>query len=299
MKKGKCISPGYISFGEFMKFGCFAMVLILISITSADAQNKYLHRSMDSIEEVNSEVLTKTAHYKLMFGEKDTVVKSIKRYAFLTIDPDGKSKPVNYGREELVCYVLKGTGMLHYQNKDVPISKDDFFYVPVNTRHSFSNPRMDTLIVLVMGFKIPDTTQVTLTHGLQLANENDVKFQELSGHGETSRFRLLIGETTSKRDKIAAAYQVTSLFVIDFDPAGTNLPHHHEKEEEIYFILQGGGDMVAGVDSEGEKVKHPAQKGDGYFFSRDTYVGFYSKTKPGKEHARILAVRFKSPAPQK
>ena len=299
MKQGKRNAPGYFSFHNATILVRFSVILLLFPSLVVNAQNQYLHRSFESLQEVNSPASTKTAHYKLMFGEKDPMVKSVSQYAFLVIDPQGKSKPVSFGREELICYVLKGTGMLHYQNKDIPISKDDFFYVPVNTRHSFSNPRSDTLTVVVMGFKIPDTVDIKPTPGLQLANANDVKFQELSGHGETSRFRLLIGETTSKRDKIAAAYQVTSMFVIDFDPTGTNNPHHHEKEEEIYFVLRGEGDMVAGVNAEGEKMRHPAKAGDGYFFSRDTYVGFYSDTKPGEEHSRILAVRFKTPTPKK
>src|SRR5579872_4627070 len=92
----------------------------------------------------------------------------------------------------------------------------------------------------------------------------------------------MIGDTTSKRDRIAAAHVLTSLYVMEFAPGGTNFPHHHETEEEIYMVLSGQGDMVAG------EGRHPAKAGDAYFFRLNCTVGFYS-SEQGPAH--ILAVR--------
>ena len=38
----------------------------------------------------------------------------------------------------------------------------------------------------------------------------------------------VMGTTKSTRDKLAAANQMASLFIMDFAPGGTNIPHHHE-----------------------------------------------------------------------
>ena len=101
-----------------------------------------------------------------------------------------------------------------------------------------------------------------------------------------------MGNTSSERDRIAAAYQVNSLFLMDFAAGGTNIPHRHKAEEEIYYILRGNGEIVAGGTREDEN-RYEAKEGDAFFFTRDVLIGFYSGTREGEPHARILAVRSK------
>src|SRR3546814_6069567 len=106
-----------------------------------------------------------------------------------------------------------------------------------------------------MGFEIPAGTAITPTTGLNIANADKVKPQPLlqNGHGPSSKYQLLMGTTQSKRDRLATAFQVNSLFIIDFDYGGTNIPHRHKSEEEIYLLLQGDGEMVAGEDGNGKE----------------------------------------------
>jgi mannose-6-phosphate isomerase-like protein (cupin superfamily) len=132
---------------------------------------------------------------------------------------------------------------------------------------------------------------------LMIANTADVPLQVLAGHGPTTQFKLLMGTTESKRDKLAAASQMASLFVMDFAPGGTNIPHHHETEEEIYFVLRGSGEMVAGGGIDGNEGRYPARQGDAWFLRLNTTVGFYSGAKPGGEHDQVLAVRSRFPFP--
>jgi len=129
-----------------------------------------------------------------------------------------------------------------------------------------------------------------------LANADDVELQVLGQHGPTTRFKLLMGTTRSRRDKLAAALQVSSLFLMDFAAGGTNIPHRHRREEEIYFVLRGHGDMVAGKGPNGEDIRYPTKEGDALFFSPNTLIGFYSGTKEGEEHAQIIAVRSRYPS---
>jgi mannose-6-phosphate isomerase-like protein (cupin superfamily) len=123
-----------------------------------------------------------------------------------------------------------------------------------------------------------------------LANWDDVKLQQVGGHPATTLYRLMMGDTKSTRDRIAAGHLLTSLFIMEFAPGGTNLPHHHDREEEIYFVIQGRGDMVAGGGTGGVENRVPVREGDAFFFRLNCTVGFYSAQEPDNK-ALILAVR--------
>ena len=146
--------------------------------------------------------------------------------------------------------------------------------------------------LIVMGFRIPqDRVRYVPTQGLPtIANFDDVKWQTVSGHPDSVLYQLLIGDRNSKRDKIAAGVVLTSLFIMEFEPGGTNFPHHHDKAEEIYLVLDGSGDMVAGGGADGVEGRHSARAGDAYFFRLNCTVGFYGSRNAGPK-PRILAVR--------
>jgi len=237
-----------------------------------------------------------------MFGEGDDssgIIRGISRYGHLVIDPGGRSNIVKYSDEEQILFILEGTGILDCGKEKVPVSKNDFMYLPKGTNYGFSNPREESLSVIVMGFKLFPDTCLRKASGLMIANTDEVKFQVLPSHGPTTQFQLLMGTTESTRDKLAAACQVTSLFIMDFAAGGTNNPHRHNNEEEIYLILRGHGDIVAGEKAGGGESRHPSNEGDVYFFSPKTLIGFYSGNTLEEEHARILAVRFKYPVQPK
>ena len=119
----------------------------------------------------------------------------------------------------------------------------------------------------------------------------------VQGHGPTTMFKLLMGTTASQRDRLAAASQMVSLFIMDFAPGGTNIPHHHEMEEEIYYVLRGRGDMVAGGGANGNEGRYPAHTGDAFFIRLNATVGFYSGSKESEPHDLVLAVRSRFPFP--
>jgi mannose-6-phosphate isomerase-like protein (cupin superfamily) len=202
---------------------------------------------------------------------------------------------VSYPAEEQIYFILDGNGTLLYEDQKVPVKKNDFMYLPVGVKHGMANRSSRPVRLLVMGFKIPAGTNVAPTAKLMLANADDVQLVPVQGHGPTSLFKLLMGTTESTRDKLAAASQMVSLFIMDFAPGGTNIPHHHEREEEIYYVLRGHGDMVAGGGADGNERRYPAKEGDAYFIRLNTTVGFYSGSKAGEDHDLILAVRSSFP----
>ncbi len=275
-----------------------AFLLSAACLWSADPT--FLRRSLANAAPQPDDLTTnaRSASYKPLFGVGDAQARQLKgvaRYGELTVGPDGASAVVKYPAEEQIYYILDGNGTLLYEDQKVAVKKDDFMYLPPAVAHGMSNLSNRPVRLLVMGFKIPAGKNVPAPAKVMLANAADVGLVPVGGHGPTSLFKLLMGTTESKRDKLAAASQMVSLFIMDFAPGGTNIPHHHEMEEEIYYVLRGHGDMVAGGGMDGNEGRYPAKEGDAYFFRLNTTVGFYSGAKPGEDHDLVLAVRSTFP----
>jgi len=279
-------------------------VVLLISIAVASAvaaEPTFLRRSVADIAEQSTDLSTATAHYKPIFGVGDPNVQNVKGvlcFGELTVEPGGSSKTISSKDAEGVFFILSGSGTLHYGQEKAPLKQNDFVYLPAGIEHGISNQSQEPLRLLVMAFKIPEGVEVPATPKLMMANADDVRLQVLPSHGPTTQFKLLLGTTQSKRDKLAVAQQINSLFLMDFAPGGTNIPHRHAKEEEIYYVLRGQGDMVAGSDAAKKEMRYPAKQGDAFYFTRNTLIGFYSGNKENEDHAQILAVRWPVPSPK-
>ncbi len=271
-------------------------------LTAADPT--FLRRSVSAVEPKPDDLTAvgaRNAFYKPIFGigDKDArLLKGIARYGELTVGPDGTSAIVSYPAEEQIYYVLSGNGILLYADQKAAIKPNDFMYLPPGVKHGVANSGTQPVRVLVMGYKIPSGVTVPSPPSLMLANAVDVPLVPVGGHGPTSLFKLLMGTTQSTRDKLAAATQMTSLFIMDFAPGGTNVPHHHETEEEIYYVLRGKGEMVAGGGADGNEGRYAAKEGDAYFIRLNATVGFYSGSKEGEPHDLILAIRSRFPFPK-
>jgi mannose-6-phosphate isomerase-like protein (cupin superfamily) len=275
--------------------------LLVIEVTKIEAQNQmFLLRHLPNIRPRPDELTenTKGATYKPVFGIGDRdadKLHGIMRFGELTIEPGGSSTFVSYPDEEQMYYILEGAGLLHYDNRLVPVKQDDFMYLPVGITHGMVNSSEHPVRVLVMGYKIPAGVEVQTTTDLLLANTGDVELQVLGWHGPTTQFKLLMGTIRSTRDKLAAAWQMNSMFIMDFAPFGTNIPHRHPKEEEIYYVMRGSGTMVTGLDQFGNEIRTPAVQGDAFYFAANTQVGFYADIREGEEHTLIFAVRSADP----
>jgi len=277
---------------------CFVLLTASFVPSAPGADPVYLRRSISRIEEKPDDLTTAGAHYRPIFGIGDRdaqAVKGIVRFGELTIDPGGRTKVVNYDREEQVYFVVKGWGTLLYGDDTSSIRQNDFMYLPPGVKHGISNTSTEALEVIVMGYAIPEDRIVPPTPKLMLANADEVGLQVLGQHGPTTKFRLLMGNTRSMRDKLAASQQITSLFIMDFASGGTNIPHAHPAEEEIYFVLRGEGEMVAGGALEKE-IRYACNAGDAFYFPPKTLIGFYSGSKEGQPHDLILAVRSLYPS---
>jgi mannose-6-phosphate isomerase-like protein (cupin superfamily) len=287
---------------RFHRIGLKRSILLLAASACALAADPiYLRRQVADVQPQADE-LTANARgvsYKPLFGigDKDAdQLIAVARYGELTVAPDGRSAVVSYPAEEQLYFVEEGAGTLLYGEEKAAVRKNDFMYLPAGLPHGVANTSNAPLKVIVMGYRIPPEVKVEPTPKLMLANADDVQLQVLASHGPTTQFKLLMGLTSSKRDKLASAYVMDSLFMMDFAPGGTNIPHNHPAEEEIYLLLRGSGDIVAGRDADGKPVRHPVTPGAAFFYKPRTQVGYYSNAKEGQEHDLILAVRSRMPA---
>jgi mannose-6-phosphate isomerase-like protein (cupin superfamily) len=254
----------------------------------------FLRRSISAVMEKPSDVSTVTCHYKPLFGAGDSQAKALKgiaRFGEITVDAGGASKSVAYAREEQAYFIEEGSGELQFGDGRYPVRRNDFFYIPAGVGHGLANAGKAPLRAIVMGFTLPPGVAGDASSKPQIANTDDVKLQLVGGHPASTLYQLLIGDTHSTRDKIAAGHVLTSLFIMEIAPGGTNFPHHHEREEEIYLLLDGTGEMVAGGGMDGVEGRHAAKAGDAYFIRLNATVGFYNSHAPGAPKARVLAVR--------
>jgi mannose-6-phosphate isomerase-like protein (cupin superfamily) len=277
--------------------------LVLLTTASLPAQDRtvdptWLHRFVPGLSETKTDLSSSTCHYKPIFGQGDAdnrILRSVSHFGEVTVDVHGNCQSVLYDRQEEIYFVLQGTGSLQYADETHPLRANDFMYVPPGVKHGFTGNSAQPLRVLVMGFKIPP--RIVLSAPLQHAkvvNLEEVKEEPVQGHPTSVLYKLLVGPRKAKRDAIDDAYVITSFFLMDFAPGGTNFPHHHETAEEIYLVIDGEGEMVAGSGMDGIEGRFPAKSGDAYYFRPNCTVGFYNQDKPGAK-AHILAVR--SPIP--
>jgi mannose-6-phosphate isomerase-like protein (cupin superfamily) len=272
----------------------FTPLLLLVPFAALLAQRgidpTFLRADLRTASERKTDITTGACHYKPLFGDgaaNASAPVGVVRYGEAIVDPAGSCAVVSYSNEEQVYVVLDGSGMVRYASSSVPVRKGDFLYLPPTVPHGLQNPASEPLRVMVMGFRSSSAPEA-LAALPDVANIEDVPLQMVGGHPSSTRYRLLMGDVYSKRDRIAATHKLTSLFLMEIAPGGTNQPHHHEREEEVYLVLEGHGEIAAGSGLDGIEGRFPAQAGTAYFFRLNCTVGYYSA--PGVR-SRVLAVR--------
>lgn len=263
----------------------------------------FLYRDSNAATAQAADVTTSSCRYKPLFGvgaQQTPVLGSVARYGLVEIDPHGSCAPVQYADEEQLYVVLKGAGVAKYGAETVSLKTEDFLYLPATVSHGLVNPTAAPMTVVVMGFHTKGFPSGLLPPKPLKDNIGNVPIEFVKGHPDSAHFRLLTGDAPQTRNRFNVGYVVTSLFVMEIDPGGTNFPHHHPDAEEIYLVLDGHGEQVAGGGTDGVENRRPAKPGDAYFYRLNATVGYYSA--PGVK-SRILCVRSftpgRVPAPRK
>jgi mannose-6-phosphate isomerase-like protein (cupin superfamily) len=277
--------------------GAYLEICIVLWCASAlHAQERkvaptWLYRNTATAPEKPSDITTATCHYKPIFGAGDadaSALKSVARYGEAVIDANGVCATVQYAQEDQILVVLEGSGQAQYGSEQVRLKKEDYLYFPATVSHALKNTSTSPMTVVIMGFRAKGYDASTLpTHPLK-ANIEDIATEFVSGHPESTHYRLLLGDDDGENDHFDVRREVTSFFLMQIDPAGTNFPHHHETAEEIYLILSGHGTIIAGGGMDGVEGRHSAKAGDAYFYRQNATVGYYSAA--GVE-SRLLCVR--------
>jgi mannose-6-phosphate isomerase-like protein (cupin superfamily) len=267
-----------------MRYWILFTIACALSAEERTVEPTYLRRQIDAVRPVE----WGACQYRPLFGESDPekrVTRGVTRYGVLDARPGVDCGAVTRSGEESVYVVLRGEGSL----AGLAFTSDSFTYVPPGMEHSLVCKSASGCRVVVMGFYTKETGGEVRT-----ATLGEIEKQTVGGHPPSVLYQLMLGDVASKRDRIAAGRTVVSLYVMSFQPGGTNFPHHHDREEEIYLVLDGEGQMVAGSGADGIENRIPAKAGDAFFFRLNCTVGFYATQAPGVK-SRILAVRSTYP----
>lgn len=276
--------------------------LLLCALPAAAAEERtvdptFLRRHLPAVKEAPVAVSSPSASYRPLFGDGDgqnRTLRGVTRFGELRVRTRGGSAPALYPREEHILVVLEGEGTVTYGDRTVPVRAEDYVYLPAGVRFGLNGGDRSAVRAVLMGYKIPASMPIAVPATAMKANMRDVPLVTVGNHPDSVLYRLLMGDTKSKRDKLSTGHLMVSLFLMEFAPGGTNFPHHHETQEEIYLLLDGTGEMVAGGGMDGVEGRFRAKPGDAYYFRPNTTVGFYSD-KSGGRPTRILAVRNNLP----
>jgi len=278
------------------------LMVMASAASAADAERKidptFLHRNTATARETPSDITAAGCHYKPLFGEGDADANpgsGIARFAVVVVDPGANCKSVSYPEEDQIYVVLAGAGTAAYAADRVKLAKEDFLYLPATVPHALQNSSATPLRVAVMGYRTHGFSKGAVPPGPLKDNIANVHLELVGSHPTSTHYRLLLGDSSQKRDRFDIGSVVTSLFLMEIDPSGTNFPHHHPREEEIYLVLDGHGDQVAGSGMDGIAARFPAGPGDAYYYRANATVGYYSAP---NVKSRILCIRSWQPGLQ-
>jgi mannose-6-phosphate isomerase-like protein (cupin superfamily) len=268
-----------------------ALYLPLLHAQERKVDPTFLRADANAAPEEPSDITTATCRYRPFFGEGASKLggSGLVRYGETVVGPNGSCTQIQYPQEDQIYVVLEGSGSARYGSEDVTLDKEDFLYIPATVPHTLTNKSAAPFTVVVMGFSTKGYETAPLPSHALKDNIENVPLQLVSGHPDSTHYRILLEDVTGSDGRIKDGHVVTSLFLMEIDPGGTNFPHHHLRQEEIYQILSGQGDQVAGSGINGVEGRYPAKPGDAYFVRANATVGFYSA--PGV-HSRILCVRW-------
>jgi len=281
---------------------CIGLAALARPAWAADTERKidptFLHRNTASAREAPSDITATGCHYKPLFGEGDAEANpasGIARFAVVVVDPGVSCKSVSTAGEDQIYVVLNGAGAAAYGSEQVNLAKEDFLYLPASVPHALRNTSAAALTVAVMGYRIAGFPKGVLPPHPLKDNIANVPLELVGSHPTSTHYRLLLGDSSQTRDRIDIGSVVTSLFLMEIDPGGTNFPHHHPREEEIYLVLDGHGDQVAGSGADGIAGRFSAGPGDAYYYRANATVGYYSAP---NVKSRILCIRSWQPGLQ-
>jgi quercetin dioxygenase-like cupin family protein len=200
-------------------FSTAGVLLAVCPLMAADMSARkvdptFLHRYIPDVPAQDADA---TCRYKPIFGAGDSqpgILRGVVRFGEITVLPGGACKPVSYPAEEQAYVITEGSGTLTYGSDKSPVKKNDFMYLPAGIEHGVSNSGTTPVRFFVMGFKVPPGTPPPAK--LQIASIDEIKTQLVGGHPDSVVYQLMMGDTTSKRDRLATGHLLVSLYVMTF-----------------------------------------------------------------------------------
>lgn len=165
-------------------------------------------------------------------SKKGAVLKYIKAYNHGFLYGNERTETTRHPREQVVVYVMKGTGSVISGNKTVPISEGSGVFVPAGVDYSFANTAGDPLEVIIIvegileGFTPKKAVVVKNWHDSEPGFWGNYTTHGLFGSG----------------DGLA---EPMSIFVVTVSNFKSGVPHYHvEGCEEIWTKIKGEENLL-------------------------------------------------------
>lgn len=124
----------------------------------------------------------KTKKKTIFMGEAAGSEKIFAQMEF--VKPGGKTKKFHsHSEQEEFFYVMKGSGILRINEKEVPVSEGDFFAKPAGRgiAHQFINTGNDILQILDFGLKVEQDIEEYPDEGIILLKKQGMLFRPSDG----------------------------------------------------------------------------------------------------------------------
>ncbi|MCE5250284.1 cupin domain-containing protein [bacterium] len=158
---------------------------------------------------------------------KGAVLKYIRAYNHGFLYGNEKTQPTKHNNEQVVFYVMKGTGAVTSAEKTVPIAEGSAVFIPVNVEYSFVNTTGDPMEVIIIVEGIPK--------GFTPKKVMSVKSYYDPAPGFWGNY--VTHDLFSSADGLA---EPMSIFVVTVDNFKSGVAHYHiEGCEEIWTKVKG------------------------------------------------------------
>jgi len=158
---------------------------------------------------------------------KGAVLKYIKEYIHGFLYDRDKTKPTKHHDEQVVFYIMKGTGTVTSAGKTMPIGEGSGVFIPVDVEYSFANTAGDPLEVIIIVEGIPK--DFTPKKAMSVKSYYDPAPGFWGNYTTHDLF-----------NRIDGLAEPMSIFVVTVNNFKSGVPHYHVVGcEEIWTKIKG------------------------------------------------------------
>jgi mannose-6-phosphate isomerase-like protein (cupin superfamily) len=176
--------------------------------------------------------------------------------AFGRLAPGNSTTPSQLDREQVVFYIVDGTGEIVAGGKTAKLHKDIAVFVPANLEFVLKNTSNDELKMYVVSEPTPEgfvsAKEMLATDERQVPARTPMAASPYTLPGASGHWSHVVRDLFSKTDGLAT---IGDLITVTMNPMTMGEPHpHNPGQEEIWVAIDGDSLAFLGTEL---RVQHP------------------------------------------